>query len=133
MGAVIGPQLGAGELSFVVDYPPSQAALARLRRDADGQLVAARFELYCRGVELANGYHELADAGEQRARFAADLQARAALGLPAVPLDEDFLAALAAGLPDCSGVALGVDRLLMLAVGARSLAEVMAFAAPWAE
>lgn len=132
MSAVIEPQLGADGLCFVVDYPPSQAALARLRRDADGQRVAARFELYCRGVELANGYHELADAGEQRARFAADLRARTARGLPAVPLDEDFLAALAAGLPDCSGVALGIDRLVMLAVGARSLTEVMAFAAPWA-
>lgn len=133
MSAVIEPQLGRNVLSFVVDYPPSQAALARLRRDADGELVAARFELYFAGVELANGYHELADADEQRTRFAADLQTRAALGLPAVALDSDFLAALSAGLPDCSGVALGLDRLIMLAVGAHSLAEVMAFAVPWGE
>ncbi len=127
MSHVIEPQLGRDGLSFVVDYPPSQAALARLRADADGQPVAARFELYYRGVELANGYHELLDAAEQRARFAADLHAREQLGLPAIPLDEPFLAALASGLPDCSGVALGLDRLIMLAVDADSLHEVMAF------
>ncbi|MBL8396472.1 MAG: EF-P lysine aminoacylase GenX [Candidatus Accumulibacter sp.] len=127
MCQVIEPQLGRDELSFVVDYPPSQAALARLRADDDGQPVAARFELYHRGVELANGYHELLDAGEQRARFAADLRAREMLGLPAGALDEAFLAALESGLPDCSGVALGLDRLIMLAVGADTLHEVMAF------
>jgi lysyl-tRNA synthetase class 2 len=112
-----------------VDYPPSQAALARLRVDTDGQKVASRFELYHRGVELANGYHELLDVDEQRARFAADLRERDRLGLPAIPLDQRFLAALEFGLPDCSGVALGLDRLVMLAVGAASLPEVMAFPA----
>jgi len=89
--------------------------------------VAARFELYFRGVELANGYHELLDAGEQRRRFAADLQRRSELGLPAVPVDEEFLAAIDSGLPDCSGVALGLDRLVMLAVDAGSLQEVLNF------
>jgi elongation factor P--beta-lysine ligase len=80
MSQVIEPTLGIDTLSFVVDYPPSQAALARLHLDAEGQVVASRFELYHRGVELANGYHELLDADEQRARFAADLRERAALG-----------------------------------------------------
>ncbi|MCM8612236.1 EF-P lysine aminoacylase EpmA [Accumulibacter sp.] len=127
MSQAIEPHLGRDELCFVIDYPPSQAALARLRNDIDGQPVASRFELYFRGIELANGYHELLDAGEQRARFAADLQRRSELGLPAVPIDEDFLAAIGSGLPECSGVALGLDRLLMLALGADSLQEVMAF------
>ena len=129
MSHVIEPKLGIDELSFVVDYPPSQAALARLRVDAEGQKVASRFELYHRGVELANGYHELLDADEQRARFAADLRERERLGLPAIPLDQRFLAALEFGLPDCSGVALGLDRLVMLAIGAASLPEVIAFPA----
>ncbi|TXI74917.1 MAG: elongation factor P lysine(34) lysyltransferase, partial [Dokdonella sp.] len=127
MSHVIEPRLPPDELSFVVDYPPSQAALARLRRDDDGQAVAARFELYHRGVELANGYHELLDSGEQAARFAADQCRRQALGLPPVAADSKLLAALAHGLPDCAGVALGVDRLLMVALGAASLAEVIAF------
>jgi lysyl-tRNA synthetase class 2 len=130
MSHVIEPQLGSDELSFVVDYPPSQAALARLRNDEEGHKVAARFELYCRGIELANGYHELTDANEQRARFDADLRERATLGLPTVPVDENLLAAIAHGLPDCSGVALGLDRLIMLAVDGDSLADAMAFAAP---
>ena len=129
MSHVIEPQLGNHELCFVVDYPPSQAALARLRVDDDGAQVAARFELYCRGVELANGYHELIDAQEQRARFAADLRERESLGLPVVPIDENLLAALEHGLPDCSGVALGLDRLIMLAVDAGRIDEVMTFAA----
>lgn len=127
MSQAIEPHLGRDELCFVIDYPPSQAALARLRSDRDGQPVAARFELYFRGVELANGYHELLDAGEQRRRFAADLQRRSELGLPAVPIDEEFLAAIDSGLPDCSGVALGLDRLVMLAVDAGSLQEVLSF------
>ncbi|MEF8698512.1 MAG: EF-P lysine aminoacylase EpmA [Candidatus Accumulibacter sp. UW26] len=127
MSQVIEPKLGVDEFTFVVDYPPSQAALARLRLDAEGQTVASRFELYHRGVELANGYHELLDADEQQARFATDLRERDRLGLPAIPVDTRFLAALRHGLPDCSGVALGLDRLIMLAVGADSLQEVVAF------
>jgi hypothetical protein len=85
--------------------------------------VASRFELYYHGVELANGYHELLDADEQRARFAADLRERETLGLPPIPPDQQFLAALECGLPDCSGVALGLDRLIMLAVGSRYAAR----------
>ncbi len=119
------PKLGRGRLSFLYDYPASQASLARIQ--AGDPPLAARFELYLNGVELANGFHELTDADEQRARFERQLHTRAAAGMPAVPMDARLLTALAHGLPDCAGVALGIDRLLMLAAGARSLAEVIAF------
>jgi lysyl-tRNA synthetase class 2 len=89
--------------------------------------VAARFELYLDGVELANGFHELANAGEQRARFMQDLSLRRARGQIQPPLDEHLLAALATGLPDCAGVALGFDRLVAIALGAPQLADAMAF------
>jgi lysyl-tRNA synthetase class 2 len=121
----IEPQLGQEKLTFVYDYPASQAALARVNH-ADPPL-AERFELYLKGIELANGFHELGDAEEQRYRFDRDHHSRAAHGLPPVPVDENLLAALAAGLPDCAGVALGFDRLLMIAAGKPSLAEVIAF------
>jgi lysyl-tRNA synthetase class 2 len=125
---VVEPQLGRGRLTFLYEYPASQAALAQLTEDDDGNLVAERFELYFAGVELANGYHELADSAEQRRRFEADNASRRASDKREVPHDEWFLAALEEqGLPDCAGVALGVDRLVMLAAGANSLAEVMAF------
>lgn len=118
-------QLGQGRLTFIYDYPAAQAALARVR-PGDPSL-AERFELYVNGIELANGFHELGDPDEQRRRFELDNQARAAQGLPTVTLDERLVAALAAGLPDCAGVALGFDRLLMIAAGKDSLQEVMAF------
>ena len=124
MGAIIGPRLGSGTLTFVHSYPASQAALAQL--DPADPRVAQRFELYCAGIELANGFHELASATEQRARFEADNAQRRRLGLPVFPLDERLLAALTQ-LPDCAGVALGFDRTLMLAVGAASLEDVLAF------
>lgn len=120
----IEPKLGREGLCFLYDYPASQAALARL--NPDDPRVAERFELYYKGVELANGFHELADPAEQRARFEAELQARKESGMDTVPLDEYLLASLEQ-LPDCAGVALGVDRLVMLALGADSLDEVMAF------
>ncbi len=116
--------LGKGR-HFITRYPAEQAALARLC--PDDASVAARFELVVDGVELANGYHELTDGVEQRRRFAADVEARRAVGLPEPEVDERLLAALDAGLPDCAGVALGFDRLLMLQQGASSLAEVMPF------
>jgi lysyl-tRNA synthetase class 2 len=125
VGSSVGPQLGATGLTFLHRYPASQAALARL--DARDPRVALRFELYHRGVELANGYHELASGAEQRSRFAADLQARASRGLPCFALDERLLAALDAGLPDCAGVAMGFDRVLMLAAGATSIDEILTF------
>lgn len=127
MSHCIQPQLGQGRLSFVHAYPASQAALARLL--PDNPALAARFELFIDGVEIANGFHELLDAQEQAARFAADLIRRERLGMSAVPVDEYLLAALAAGLPDCAGVALGLDRLLMVMHGADSLQQVQAF--PW--
>lgn len=122
---LIEPQLGLAAPCFVHDYPPGQAALARLRPGP--YPVAERFELYINGVEIANGFHELADAAEQRARFEHDRARRRRDGLPDAAPDERLLAALAHGLPDCAGVALGVDRLLMIALGVKSIAEVVAF------
>lgn len=117
--------LGRGRLTFIYDYPASQAALARVR--PGNPPLAERFECYLEGIELANGFHELNDAAEQRRRFERDLAVRRARGLPQVPPDERLLAALEAGLPDCSGVALGLDRLVLCAAGARSIAEVLGF------
>ena len=129
MGAVVGPTLGHDAPVFVEDYPASQAALARLRAESDGTMVADRFELYVDGLELANGYHELGDAAEQRRRFERDLAARAAHGQARNPLDENLLAALGHGFPDCAGVALGFDRLVMAAWRLPSLDAAMAFPA----
>ena len=120
---VVEPQLEG--LMFVTDYPASQAALARIRPTQPP--VAARFECYLDGMELANGFHELADADEQRRRFEQDNRTRLACGRPAMPIDERLLGALATGLPDCCGVALGFDRLLMCATGAKRIDEVQAF------
>ncbi|MDR9440910.1 MAG: EF-P lysine aminoacylase EpmA [Halomonas sp.] len=131
MGLAIEPGLGRDGLDVVIDYPASQAALARHHRDPeDGEWVASRFELYRAGLELANGYDELTDAAEQAARFAQDNATRCALGLAEVEVDERLLAALEAGLPAGSGVALGLDRLIQLALGKERVAEVMAFATP---
>jgi lysyl-tRNA synthetase class 2 len=125
MGLVVGPRLGLDRPCFICDYPASQAALARLKPGLPP--VAARFELYLNGVELANGFHELVNAGEQRARFGQDLALRRERGQTESPLDEHLLAALAAGMPDCAGVALGFDRLVAIALGAAQLADAMAF------
>jgi lysyl-tRNA synthetase class 2 len=125
MSTVIGPRLGRNALTFLHRYPASQAALARL--DPQDPRCALRFELYCEGIELANGFHELASHQEQRARFEHDLAERRRRGLPTHAYDERLLAALEAGLPDCSGVALGFDRLIMLAAGASQIDDVMAF------
>ncbi|HKK23790.1 MAG TPA: amino acid--tRNA ligase-related protein, partial [Pseudohaliea sp.] len=116
-------------LVCVYDYPASQAALARVD-DSGAVPVAERFEFYADGLELANGYHELTDPREQRRRFAADNARRRARGLAEREPDPRLLAALEAGLPACSGVALGVDRLLLAATGAGAIDEVLAF--PWA-
>ncbi len=119
---VIGPALGHGAATFLYGFPASQAALARLD-DADPR-TARRFELFLDGLEIANGYHELTDADAQRRRFEAERTERRFLGVPVYEPDEALLAALEAGIPDCAGVALGVDRLVAVALGARSLAEV---------
>jgi elongation factor P--(R)-beta-lysine ligase len=125
MGLIVGPKLGRERPCFICDYPASQAALARVKPGLPA--VAARFELYLDGVELANGFHELQDAAEQRQRFNRDLGVRAERGLPQRPLDEHLLAALQTGLPECAGVALGFDRLVALALSADALAGAMAF------
>lgn len=125
MGLIVGPRLGRGNPCFVCDYPATQAALARLKPGLPR--VAARFELYLDGLELANGFHELAQPEEQRARFTRDLSQRRSRGQVQPPLDENFLAALESGLPDCAGVALGFDRLVAIALGKDQLADAMAF------
>jgi lysyl-tRNA synthetase class 2 len=125
MGALVGPQLGRNALTFVHGYPASQAALARL--SPDDPRSALRFELYCKGVELANGFQELASATEQRARFERDNEERQRLGLPSDEIDGRLLAALEAGLPECAGVALGFDRTLMLAAAADHIDQVLTF------
>lgn len=127
MSNVIEPELANAEAVFVTEYPASQAALAQIYKGATGYPVAARFELFVRGVELANGYQELTDWQEQKNRLEADQRKRAELDLPQRPLDLRLVAALQHGIPDCAGVALGVDRLLMLALKANSLAEVLPF------
>jgi elongation factor P--(R)-beta-lysine ligase len=126
MSHVLQPQLGHGAICFIYDYPVSQAALARVVQ-ADDVSVGQRFELFVDGMELANGYCELTDAAEQRQRFERDNTLRRARGQCERPVDEMLLAALAHGLPDCSGVALGVDRLLMLVTGASHIRDVLAF------
>jgi lysyl-tRNA synthetase class 2 len=114
-------------LHVVQSFPPSQAALARLKQDG-ANLVAERYEIYFNGLELANGFHELTDPVEQRRRFENDIQERAALGKTPLPIDEHFIQALEKGLPACSGVAVGFDRLLMLQQEARSLSAIIPFA-----
>lgn len=121
-GSIVSPALGHAQPCFVYDFPASQAALARVRGE-----VAERFELIWRGVELANGFHELADADEQARRFEADVSWRLRQGKPTPPSDQHLIAALHHGLPDCAGVALGVDRLLMLLTEAPSIASTLSF------
>lgn len=122
---LVAPSLGGDGAQFVHEYPLHHAALARVRPGRPP--VAERFELFIHGMEIANGFHELADAAEQRRRFDQDNQRRRAAGLPAMPMDDHLLQALAHGLPDCAGVALGVDRLLMVLCGAARLDQVLAF------
>jgi elongation factor P--(R)-beta-lysine ligase len=125
MGLVVGPKLGRENPCFICDYPASQAALARLKPGEPR--VAARFELYLDGLELANGFHELVQPQEQRSRFLQDLALRRSRGQVQPPLDENLLAALENGMPDCAGVALGFDRLVAIALGADRLADTMSF------
>ena len=124
-GFEVYPHLGRGRISLVNDFPASQASLARIRHGEPD--LAERVEAVVDGVELVNGFVELVDAGEQRRRFEADIAVRRGQGRDCPELDERFLAALEAGLPDCAGAAMGFDRLAMLALGADSLADVQAF------
>lgn len=125
MSQCLEPRLGRGRMTFVRDYPPSQAALARLHTDE--RTVAMRFELYLEGMELANGFDELTEAAEQRSRFNTNLDRRRTDGRPEPPLDEHFLAALEFGMPASAGVALGLDRLLMCELAADQIDAVLAF------
>ena len=129
LALVVQPRVAADRPTFVTDWPVERAALARVRpgRDTAAAPAAARFELYWRGVELCNGYHELADAAEQRRRIERDNAARAGLDKVPYPVDERFLAALDRGLPDCAGNALGVDRLFMVLCGLDDIGEARAF------
>ncbi|MCD6039322.1 MAG: epmA [Gammaproteobacteria bacterium] len=121
----IEPYLGQEAPFLLYDFPISQAALAKIR--LDNPPVASRFEMYFKGVELANGFHELQDATEQRKRFEKELIYRKKNSMSLVPLDERFLAALEYGIPDCAGVAVGIDRLIMLALGDKDIASIMSF------
>lgn len=127
MSALVAPRLPAESLIFVYDYPASQAALARTKT-VENYAVAERFELYWGAVELANGFQELTDADEQLRRFEADNIQRRDRGLPPVVVDMALIEALRAGLPDCAGVALGFDRLLMVILEAGHINEVVTFA-----
>jgi lysyl-tRNA synthetase class 2 len=119
----IEPHLGRGVPTILYDYPLSMAALAR--RHPDDPRLAERFEVYICGLELANAFGELTDAAEQRARFLADQARKRQLYGQTYPIDEDFLDALEYGLPVCAGIALGFDRLVMLATGAEDIEEVL--------
>lgn len=123
------PTLPLDRVVFIRDWPPSQAALARIGRDTDGRDVAERFELYLGAIEIGNGYHELRDADEQQRRFAADQAARCQCGLPERPLDQNLLDALRHGLPDCAGIAIGLERLTMALCGTNRIDDVIAFPA----
>ncbi|ALS99845.1 elongation factor P--(R)-beta-lysine ligase [Lacimicrobium alkaliphilum] len=122
---VIEPQIGQQAPCFIYDFPASQAALARL--SPEDERVAERFELYYQGLELANGFHELTDADEQRRRFEQDNLKRWQTGKPEKPVDANLLAALEHGLPPCAGVALGIDRLVMLALNKPAIGDVLSF------
>lgn len=125
MSHAVSQHLATTGIAVVTGYPAAQAALARL--DPADPRVAERFEIFCRGIEVANGYRELSNAAEQARRFAADRDFRARLGRPDVAPDQRLLEALGHGLPDCSGVAVGFDRVVMLLLGLPTLQEAISF------
>jgi len=120
----VAPAFSKKEFTVLYDYPASQCALATVNTEKN---IAERFEVYYGELELANGFNELTDADEQRERFESDNRKREKAGLEKMPVDEKFLAALEAGLPKCAGVAIGVDRLLMVLTGKSCISEVLAF------
>jgi len=126
MSHFVEPTFSPDRLTFVTHYPAEQASLARLNKN--DPRVAERFEVFAGGLELANGFYELADVAEQRNRMLYDNKQRVEMGLTEIELDQDFLSALEAGLPDCSGVAIGFDRLVMLATGKQNINDVISFA-----
>ncbi|WCP66911.1 elongation factor P--(R)-beta-lysine ligase [Vibrio tubiashii] len=121
-------KIGQSAPAFVYDFPASQAALAKINQQ--DSRVADRFEVYFKGIELANGFHELDDAQEQLKRFEQDNAKRIEMGLSPQPIDHHLIAALKSGLPECAGVALGVDRLIMLAIGCDHIDQITAFPFP---
>ncbi len=125
MSHVVTPRCAPNGFAYIYHFPAAQAALARIRPGAPP--LAERFELIGHGLELANGFHELTDANEQRERCARELAIRHEQGLPRVPVDENLLQALTAGLPPCAGAALGLDRLVMLAANLTDITQAMAF------
>jgi len=128
MGTVLADSLPEGQYSCIYDYPSSQASLARIDKSNPEWPVANRFEIYYGSVELANGFYELTNAVEQLARFEADNQARKDNNQTVRPADQRFIAALECGLPDCAGVAIGVDRLMMVLLDdIEALSEVVSF------
>lgn len=125
MGVLIEPSLGIDRPVMLYDYPASQASLSRIR--PDNPMLSERFEVFFRGMELGNGFHELADADEQAARFAEENRLREQNGKQVFPVDDAFLSALSHGLPDCAGIAMGLDRLVMLASEQDSLERAISF------
>ncbi|MFT4020342.1 MAG: EF-P lysine aminoacylase EpmA [Acinetobacter sp.] len=125
---MVEPSLGFDTPVFLTDFPPEMASLAKIKHDEDGEAVAARFEVYIEGLELANAYDELVDADVLRQRFISDNAQRVEIGLSAMPIDEHLLAALP-HMPACSGIALGIDRLLMVAQKQLKLEKVITFPA----
>ncbi|WP_019673651.1 EF-P lysine aminoacylase EpmA [Psychrobacter lutiphocae] len=123
---LVEPNLGHDSPTLITDYPPATAALAKIETDSDGNKVAKRFELYINGIEIANAYDELADSQALRARFEQDNIERTQRGLPVMPIDERLLSACDE-LPACSGIALGIDRLMMVLAGAKSIDKVIGF------
>jgi len=128
MSHLIEPQLGKGRLTVIYNYPIELSGLAEHYIDTNGNTVARRFEAYLCGMELANGCKELRSPRELSARFAADIKQRKSCGLNQYPMPDELIAAHELGLPECSGVALGIDRLLMCMLGTKKIADVIAFA-----
>ena len=125
MAELIEPTIGVDTPCFVYDFPASQASLAKI--STDDPRVAERFECYYKGIELANGFHELTDVEQQKLRFIKDNEIRQQLGMDKRAIDENFISALESGLPECSGVALGIDRLIMLALSTNKIDDVITF------
>ena len=127
MSEVVFPTFDQDRFTFLYNYPASQAALSRIGTNSDGLAVAERFELFFGPLELANGFHELLDSDEQRARFVQDQSERREHNLAFVPIDENLLAALESGMPACSGVAVGIERLIMTLNQHSQIDDVLAF------